>query len=137
MSKAMSVFSENLYKIRKLRGYTQPQLAELCDLSLNTIAYYEQRRQWPTRESLAKLSKVLKVDEMEFFAKSDSKNDSGHIPLLSKQQLKQIVSPELAVEILSEASSEARDKIKKFIPPDLALEVLKKALRIKEKPRLT
>jgi len=105
MKTAMSVFAKNLSKIRKLRGLNQSQLAELCSLSLNTIAYYETKRQWPSSESLGKLSEVLKVDQCDFF-KTDLDDENfkkNSIPLLTREELAQIVPVDLALEILAKA----------------------------------
>lgn len=103
MSKSLLVFARNLSKIRKLRGYTQRHLAELCGLSLNTIAYYESKRQWPSPESLKKLASVLQVHELDFFKEEMPTTVSHAVPLLSREQLKQLIPQDLALEVISDA----------------------------------
>jgi transcriptional regulator with XRE-family HTH domain len=52
----------NLKNRRAYLGLTQEKLAEIADLSSGYIAGMETGKGWPSAESLAKLSRALKVD---------------------------------------------------------------------------
>jgi transcriptional regulator with XRE-family HTH domain len=136
MSDVMRAFAFNLAKIRKARHLTQEQLSELSDLSITTIALYEGGKRQPTDKNRKKLARVLKCSELSFYAEISQEIDNEALPILDRTQLKSLVSVDLALEVLASASKKELDLARKFIPPELALEVLKKALKIKDKPRL-
>ena len=56
-----------LKEIRKLRKYTQEQLAELVDLDVTTIGKAEQGISTPSMSNLEELAKILDVDIKDFF----------------------------------------------------------------------
>jgi len=103
METAQSVFAQNLRRIRKIRGWSQQSLAELVALSTTTIALYESDTRWPTKNNLKKLAKALKVDELDFFKEDRPTTSPQSVPLLSRDQLKQLVPHDLALEVISEA----------------------------------
>jgi transcriptional regulator with XRE-family HTH domain len=54
-------FSENLSRIRKLRGFTQYSLADLIGVSRKQIADYERAVSLPNSDMIIRLSLALKV----------------------------------------------------------------------------
>lgn len=50
-----------LRRVRRLRGYTQQQLAQLVGVGSSTLGMYEQGRRNPKRETLHRLCEVLQV----------------------------------------------------------------------------
>ena len=53
-------FSKNLKKMRKKRGLTQKELADLVGIKRSTVAGYESKDQEPSYEILKKISDTLK-----------------------------------------------------------------------------
>ena len=54
-------FGENLRKLRKDRGLTQKQVADMVPIDRSTYAYYECGTTEPSIATIQKLSKVLRV----------------------------------------------------------------------------
>ena len=66
-------FGKRLKEIRKRKGLSQQQLAELVGMeSTNNISKLESGEQLPKKENLEKICKVLNVDVKELF-------DFGHL----------------------------------------------------------
>lgn len=59
-------FSENLYTLRKNKGISQEQLAELADVSRQSVSKWETGEAYPTVENIFKLCNVLncKMNEL-------------------------------------------------------------------------
>ena len=55
------VFSRNLAALRKAKGWTQPQLAKMLDITTNALVYYERQAKNPTATFLEKVAKVFNV----------------------------------------------------------------------------
>lgn len=137
MSKMAAVFANNLKKYRKSKGWTQEKLSEYSNLSLATIAFLETKKNLPNPTTLLKLSKALNIDEELLFASEQTTDEllkKMTAPDLSREQLKTLVKPDLALEILSKSKLSV-ETLKKIVPPELAFEivskVMKKALRTK------
>lgn len=64
-------FSENLKNIRKQRGMTQKELAELLNVSVMTIRRLEAGTRVPKLITVEKLSKALEVDPTELMFGDD------------------------------------------------------------------
>lgn len=58
----MSEFSERLNMLRKAAGITQPDLAEMCEVSPDTLRRWEWGKQEPRLGELLLLAKALGVD---------------------------------------------------------------------------
>ena len=58
----MSSIGERISNVRKVRGYTQDQLAERIHVSRQTISHWENERALPDFESIKQLSQVLGYD---------------------------------------------------------------------------
>lgn len=54
-------------KLRKVKGLTQLELAELMDVSTSTIANIELGKRFLTNKTLEKITSVLEVEYMELF----------------------------------------------------------------------
>ena len=54
-------------ELRKRKGLTQEQLAELIDMEQNSISVIESGRNFPTLGTLEKIAKVLDVNLSDFF----------------------------------------------------------------------
>lgn len=55
------MFGKRLREMRKKRGYTQPQLAEILDVALRSYQCYEGGTRRPSYELLIKIGDVLDV----------------------------------------------------------------------------
>ncbi len=59
--------SQNLKKYRKIKGWSQFELAEKADISVQTINSIEGLRLWPSDKTLAKIANVLDVELYKLF----------------------------------------------------------------------
>ena len=59
MSKEFGVHLRNL---RKEKGYTQQQMADMLNISRSTYTYYETGKSQPSFQNLKKLCEILEVD---------------------------------------------------------------------------
>lgn len=55
------MFGERLNKIRKQRGFTAQQMADLLTVSIRTYRHYESEHSYPSLESLIKIADILDV----------------------------------------------------------------------------
>lgn len=58
----MNHIGEKIKQVRKERGYTQKELAELCEIATITLRQYESGKRTPSMSMFKKLSDALKVD---------------------------------------------------------------------------
>ena len=84
----LEVLSSKIRFLRKQRGLTQEQLAEMVELQPNTISYIETGRGFMTVENVEKVAEALKVHPSELYITAD---------LTSKehQELKEIILEKL------------------------------------------
>jgi transcriptional regulator with XRE-family HTH domain len=66
-TKYLKAFGKRVAEIRRQRGLTQEQLAELADMTTLSLSYIEQGRRWPRLVTLHKLANCLKVPITELF----------------------------------------------------------------------
>ena len=57
----------NLKKYRKIKGWSQFELAEKAEISEQTVNSIEGLRLWPSDKTLAKLANVLEVEMYHLF----------------------------------------------------------------------
>ena len=59
-------FGRNLAALRKLRGWTQPQLADSLGITLAALTYYERQARNPSADFVGKVAKLfnVSVDEL-------------------------------------------------------------------------
>ena len=83
---------ENLKRIRKSKNLTQFQLAELADISEETVKNIELCRCWTSEKNLAKITEALNIDIHKLFlpVESSIQKDSENI-----SQIKQTIAEEL------------------------------------------
>lgn len=65
--KLTTKFGKRLKEIRKRKGLTQEQLADLMNMDVNNISYLEQGKHLPKKENLEKLCMALDVEPKELF----------------------------------------------------------------------
>ena len=58
---------KRIKELRKRKGFTQEQLAELVGLEQNTVSVIESGRNFPTLATLEKVATVLDVELCDFF----------------------------------------------------------------------
>lgn len=86
---------ENIKKLRKNKGLSQKQLAEILNLSEITIRRYEKSSNIPTIETLDKIAIALDVPLNELLGTNATTNDIGN-KIISAQSLNNISHEELA-----------------------------------------
>ena len=59
--------SQNLKKYRKIKGWSQFELAEKAEISEQTVNSIEGLRLWPSDKTLAKIANVLEVEMYHLF----------------------------------------------------------------------
>lgn len=59
--------SLNLKKYRKIKGWSQFELAEKAEISEQTVNSIEGLRLWPSDKTLAKLANVLEIEMYRLF----------------------------------------------------------------------
>jgi len=66
-------FGQRLAALRKERGWTQPQLAELLGVTVKTVTYYERSASNPTAKTVDRIAEVFGVDPSELIKGLDSR----------------------------------------------------------------
>ena len=61
------IFGKRLQQIRKMRGLTQAEFAELVELEVSTISRIEKGTQYPKSENVNKFVEVLNVELKDFY----------------------------------------------------------------------
>ena len=59
--------SQNLKKYRKIKGWSQFELAEKAEISEQTVNSIEGLRLWPSDKTFAKIANVLEVEMYRLF----------------------------------------------------------------------
>lgn len=70
--KNKSIFSKNLVRLRKERGFSQMKLAKLAGLTQRMIAYYENEAVKPPIDNIEAIAKVLGVKINDLLGTSES-----------------------------------------------------------------
>ena len=55
-------FGVHLRKLRKEKGYTQQQMADMLNISRSTYTYYETGKSQPSFQNLKKLREIFEID---------------------------------------------------------------------------
>ena len=71
MSKLRITFGKNLRRARRQKDYTQEQLAEAAEISVEFLSNIERGINAPSFETIERLSKVLRVPAKVFFEDSE------------------------------------------------------------------
>ena len=61
------LFSQNIKRYRKMKGWSQEKLAEKMEISTNYLSDIETGRGWVSPFSLVKLANALEIDVFELF----------------------------------------------------------------------
>lgn len=88
-----SKFSENLIRIRKLKGLSQKDLAKLTGISPRMIYHYEKHVSHPAMEKINIIAKVLKVSTSELVgldSNKSAKSETENLENLNVKTLKQL-----------------------------------------------
>jgi len=64
---------ENLKKLRNRRNWSQMDLAEKADISMNFLSEIERGNKWPYPETLQNLAAALNVEVFELFKNENTK----------------------------------------------------------------
>jgi len=62
-----TVLSNNIKLFRRNHGWSQADLAEKADISINFLSSIERCVKWPYPDTLVKIAKALKIEEFELF----------------------------------------------------------------------
>jgi len=71
MMQVKELLASNIKILRKKRGLSQEKLAEITDLSTQSISDIEGRRTWVSDKTLERLAKAFNVDIYQFFIPSN------------------------------------------------------------------
>ena len=73
-----AVLGENLRKFRNRRNWSQMELAEKADISMNFLSEIERGNKWPYPDTLQNLAAALNIEVFELFRNETSvENISG------------------------------------------------------------
>jgi transcriptional regulator with XRE-family HTH domain len=72
-----AVLSGNLKKLRNRREWSQTELAQRANISMNFLSEIERCRKWPYPETLQNLAEALGVEVFEFFRPRDNETAAG------------------------------------------------------------
>jgi len=65
--KLRTILSNNIKHFRGKHGFSQADLAEKADISINFLSSIERGVKWPYPDTLMKIAKALKIEEFELF----------------------------------------------------------------------
>ena len=63
----LEILSKNIKSYRKQRSWTQENLAEKADMSVQAINFFEGKRRWPGEDSLSKIASALNIEVYQLF----------------------------------------------------------------------
>jgi transcriptional regulator with XRE-family HTH domain len=86
LEKLREILSFNIKKERKKLGLTQEKLAEIADLSSQTINDIEGCRMWVSDKTMSKLARVLHVEAYQLLVAENPKESSA-IGINDKEKL--------------------------------------------------
>ena len=88
MAQVKELLALNIKMLRKKRGLSQEKLAEIADLSAQSISDIEGLRTWVSDKALERLAKALNVDIFQLFIPSSEGNENDSELSLYNQVLK-------------------------------------------------
>jgi transcriptional regulator with XRE-family HTH domain len=71
------ILSVNIKKYRGLHNWSQAQLAEKVDISINFLSDIETRRGWVSPLTLVKLAQALEIEVYELFRPEEETNGAA------------------------------------------------------------
>lgn len=60
-------FGKRVAQLRKYQNISQEKLTEMCNINVNSLSYIETGKNFPSYETLEKLTKALNVTSKELF----------------------------------------------------------------------
>lgn len=85
---------KRIKELRKKKGFTQEQVAEMVELEQNTISVIESGRNFPTLVTLEKIANVLDVELSDFF-NYDDLDDIKKVKQLTAERLEKMNDKEI------------------------------------------
>jgi len=79
-----SLFGQNVRVYRNRRNWSQADLAEYANISINFIGDIERGRKWPHPETLTKLADALEVKVFELFCEEDNEGNPKEKKLMNR-----------------------------------------------------
>ncbi|MDR2942101.1 MAG: helix-turn-helix domain-containing protein [Treponema sp.] len=70
-----AIFGKNVKIYRNRRNWSQSDLAEYADISLNFLGDIERGKKWPHPETLTKLAAALEIKVFELFMEEDNESN--------------------------------------------------------------
>jgi transcriptional regulator with XRE-family HTH domain len=67
-----ALFGKNVRTYRNRRNWSQADLAEYADISINFLGDIERGKKWPHPETLTKLADALEIKVFELFIEEDN-----------------------------------------------------------------
>lgn len=74
----VNILGKNLRKLRKEKGYTQAQLAEISGVSRRVIVHYENYIKKPVFENVKKIAEALEISMDDLVGKFESERTKKH-----------------------------------------------------------
>ena len=62
-----AILSDNIKTYRGYHGWSQAELAEKSNISINFLSHIERGLKWPYPDTLVKIANALEVEEFELF----------------------------------------------------------------------
>ena len=106
MNEINKLLATNMKKARKLLGFSQLKLAELCNLSPSYVGAIETGKKFPSAETFAKIANALKLKPNQLLTEKGS-------PVWNKTQLLSEVRDELKQRVLNEIDSIINHRLRK------------------------
>jgi transcriptional regulator with XRE-family HTH domain len=114
MRKIRDVLAENLKKNRRLKGFTQEQLAEKADVSSHYVAMVETRKTFPKPEMLELFAKTLGIEPHQLFTVEDEPDERLHKKTVSEMKHMATDIKQIVKETVRETIHEECKNIKKI-----------------------
>ena len=89
-----TVVAENVQHYRKLKGYSQEYLAELCDMCRTYIGSIEQRKANISIKNLDRIAHALEVDTEQLVSRSDHARKQCEWGQISVRKTPAVVAPD-------------------------------------------
>ena len=88
IAQAKELLALNIKILRKKKGYSQETLAEITNLSAQSISDIEGRRTWVSDRTLERLAKAFNIEIFQLFIPGDGENQGDKELSLYNQLLK-------------------------------------------------
>jgi len=73
--KLRAILSNSIKHFRDKHGFSQADLAEKAEISINYLSSIERGVKWPYPDTLMKIAKALKIEEFELFRQNKTITD--------------------------------------------------------------